>query len=253
MDIAANAGSRTEQRSKTPAGAYDRLFYSGASIALALLVFGGFAPTYYLRLPGGSAGATVSGGPLTPLVHLHAALFTGWVLLFIAQTALVASRRVAVHRRLGVAGAVLAAAMIAAGTAMAIATAKRGGAPAGIDPLAFLVIPIFDMVLFAGFITAALVQRRNREAHKRLMLLAYISIIVAAVARLPGLLPLGPLVFFGLGYGLVVLAAIYDLASRRRVHAVYLWGGALMLVSVPLRLALSGTGAWQRFAEFITR
>ncbi len=114
------------------------------------------------------------------------------MLLFIVQTALVAGRRVAVHRRLGVAGAVLAAAMIVAGTFTAIATAARGSAPAGVDPLAFLVIPVFDMILFAIFVTAALALRRDKEAHKRLMLLAYISIIVAAVARLPGVLRGGP-------------------------------------------------------------
>ena len=121
-----------------------------------------------LRFFGDGPQATLSGGPFTSLVHLHGAVFTAWVLLFIAQTVLVASHRVAVHRR-------------------------------GVDPLAFLAIPIFDMVLFATFVTAALVLRRDRETHKRLMLLAYLSIIVAAVARLPGVLPLGPLAFFGLG------------------------------------------------------
>jgi hypothetical protein len=186
-------------------------------------------------------------------VHLHGALFTGWVLLFIAQTALVASHRVAVHRRLGWAGTALAAAMILVGTSTAVATAKRGGAPPGVDPLAFLAIPIFDMLLFATFVTAALVLRRNRETHKRLMLLAYISIIVAAVARLPGLLPLGPLAFFGLGYFLLVVAVAYDLVSRRRVHRVYLWGGALMVASVPLRLMIADTGSWRAFAQMLTK
>jgi hypothetical protein len=184
---------------------------------------------------------------------VHGALFTAWVLLFIVQTALVASRRVAVHRRLGVAGAVLAAAMVVAGTIIAIATAARGSAPPGMDPLAFLVIPIFDMVLFATFVTAALALRRDKEAHKRLMLLAYVSIIVAAVARLPGVLPLGPAGFFGLSFLFVVAAGIYDFLSRRRVHKVYLWGGALILVSVPARLFISGTSAWRSLAELLTR
>jgi hypothetical protein len=175
------------------------------------------------------------------------------VVLFVAQTALVATHRVAVHRRLGLAGAALAAAMVLVGTLTAIATAKRGGAPPGVDPLAFLTIPIFDMVLFASFVIAALVLRRDKETHKRLMLLAYISIIVAAVARLPGVLPLGPLAFFGLGYSLVLVAIGYDLVSRRRVHKVYLWGGALMVASVPLRLILSDTGAWRAFAQILTR
>lgn len=160
--------------------------------ALGLTVVAGFASTYYLRFFTDGPRATLTGGPFTPLVHVHGVLFTAWVLLFIVQTALVASRRVAMHRRLGIAGAVLAAAMVVAGTFIAIASAARGSAPAGVDPLAFLVIPLFDMILFATFITAALARRRDREAHKRLMLLAYISIVVAAVARLPGVCHWGP-------------------------------------------------------------
>ena len=108
------------------------------------------------------------------------------------------------------------------------------------------------MVLFATFVTAALVLRRDRETHKRLMLLAYLSIIVAAVARLPGVLPLGPLAFFGLGYFLVVVAVGYDLVSRRRAHRAYRRGGALMVVSVPLRLVISDTGVWRVFAQMLT-
>src|SRR4029453_1308899 len=163
----------------------------------------------------------------TPALHVHGALFTAWVLLFVVQTALVSTHRVAVHRRLGVAGAVLAAAMVVAGTSAAIQLARRGGAPPGVEPLAFLVVPLFDMILFSGFVTAALLRRRNKEAHKRLMLLAYISIVVAAVARLPGILPLGPLVFFALAFVFVIAAAAYDVATRRRLHPVYVWGGAL--------------------------
>jgi hypothetical protein len=246
----------TRPAPQTPAreaGTHDRLFYGGMAIALGLTVFAGFASTYYLRFFTGGPKATLTGGPFTVLVHVHGVLFTAWVLLFIVQTALVASRRVAVHRRLGVAGAVLAAAMIAVGMFLAIATAAQGLAPAGVDPLAFLVIPIFDMVLFATFVTAALALRRDKEAHKRLMLLAYISIVVAAAARLPGVLPLGPPAFFGLSFLFVVVAGIYDFLSRRRVHKVYLWGGTLLIVSVPLRLVISGTDAWRALAELLTR
>ena len=150
------------------------------------------------------------------------------------------------------AGAALAAAMIAAGTSVAIFTAGRGGAPPGIDPLAFLAIPIFDMILFATFVTAAIALRRDKETHKRLMLLAYISILAAAVARLPRVAALGPPGFFGLAFLFLLTAVIYDLLSRRRVHKVYLWGGALLVMSVPLRLAISKTGAWLALARFLT-
>jgi hypothetical protein len=223
------------------------------AVAMGLTVFAGFASTYYLRFLVGGPSATLTRGPFTALVHAHGALFTAWVLLFIVQTALVASRRVAVHRRLGVAGAVLAAAMAGAGTLVAIATAARGSAPAGLDPLAFLVIPVFDMVLFTTFVTAALALRTDKEAHKRLMLLAYVSIVVPAVARLPGVLTLGAPAAFGLSFLFVVVAGIYDFLSRRRVHKVYLWGGALIAASVPVRLAISGTSAWRALAELLTR
>jgi hypothetical protein len=251
--MATAAAARNETpRDRASTGAYDRVFYGGMAVALALTVFSGFAPTYYARLLTGPK-ATVSGGPFTRLVHLHAALFTAWVLLFLTQTALVAARRVAVHRRLGVAGGVLAAAMVAAGTALAVATARRGGAPVGVDPLAFLAIPIFDMIVFSGFVTAALLLRRDKESHKRLMLLAYISIMAAAVARLPGVLPLGPPGFFGLAFSFALVAVAYDLVTRRRVHQAYAWGVPLLVASVPVRLMVSGTAPWRALGEFLTR
>jgi hypothetical protein len=234
-------------------GRHDRLFFGTMAIVLALIVFGGFGPTYYFRFFDGGPQATVSGKPFNVLVHLHGALFTSWVLLFIVQTALVASRRVALHRRLGVAGAILAAAMIVAGTLTAIDAARRGASAVGIDPLSFMAIPIFDMVLFAAFISAALVNRRRKELHKRLMLLAYSVLLTAAMARLPGVSPLGPLVFFGLSFLIVVCAALYDFVTRRQVHHVYLWGGALIFIMVPVRLAISGTAAWHDFAAFLIR
>ena len=246
------AVSTTVSRSVTT-GAYDRVFYSSLAIAMALIVFVGFAPTYYLRAFH-AAPVTVSGAAtLSPLAHLHGALFSVWVLLFVTQTALIANHRIRIHQRLGVAGAVVATAMVVVGFRTAIASAARGGAPPGADPLVFLAVPLFDMVLFAMFVGTALWYRRNKEAHKRLMLLAYISIITAAVARLPGVLPYGPLVFFGLTFILLLVGVIYDLASRRRIHRAYVWGGALLVASVPVRLMIAGTDAWMRIAQFLTR
>ncbi len=249
----ATVAATTPARNSPALGAFDRVFYSGMAIAMALTVFIGFAPTYYLRAWFGARPTVTGATTLSPLAHLHGALFTGWVLLFIVQTALVASHRTAVHRRLGIAGGVLAAAMVVVGVRTAIAAAARGAAPPGVDPLAFLSIPLFDMVLFATFAGAALWHRHRREAHKRLMLLAYISIIAAAVARFPGLLPYGPLVFFGLAFIFLLIAVTYDVVSRRRIHPTYIWGGALLVVSVPVRLMISGTEMWRGIAEFLTR
>jgi hypothetical protein len=234
-------------------GAYDRLFYCAMAAAMALTVLAGFGPTYYLRFLSGGPTTTISGGLFTTAVHVHGALFTAWVLLFVVQTTLVARRQVAVHRRLGFAGVALAAAMVGVGAYTAIEGAARGSAPPVVDPLAFLAIPLFDIVLFATFVTTAVVLRRDKESHKRLMLLAYVSIIVAAVARLPGVLLWGPPAFFGLAALFIVPGAVYDRVSRGQVHRVYVWGGALFVVSIPVRLLISGTAAWRAFAEFVTR
>lgn len=234
--------------------ARDRVFYCSMAILMALTVLVGFGPTYYYRFFSiDGPVATISGAPFTFLVHLHGFLFTGWVLLFIVQTSLIAGRRVKLHQRLGIGGAILAAAMVLIGASTAVAGARAGAAPPGVDPLVFLAIPLGDMALFAIFIGSALILRRKKESHKRLMLLAYVSILTAAVARWPGVLPLGPLAFYGFTFLFLAAAVAYDLATRRRVHAAYFWGGALLVLSVPMRLALSGTAAWLAFAEFLVR
>ena len=118
----------------------DRIFYSGMAILLALTVFAGFAPTFYLRAwfdcPVYSGERT-----LPPLAYVHGAVFSGWVVLFIVQAALVATRRVAMHRRLGMAGVLLAAAMIVVGLRAAFGAAARGSAPPGVDAITLLAVP----------------------------------------------------------------------------------------------------------------
>jgi FtsH-binding integral membrane protein len=243
----------TQRSEKYASAQYDRVFYSGMAALMALTVLCGFGPTYYLHAFDSASGVTISGAPITLLVHAHGAAFTGWVVLFVVQTALVARHRVAIHRRIGIAGALLATCMVVLGAVTAVKAAARGAAPAGIDPLSFLMIPLSDVVLFGTFVATALWRRRDREAHKRLMLLAYVSIIVAAVARLPGVLPLGPLAFFGLAFLFIAAGIAYDAVSRRRVHPVYVWGGGLFLLSVPVRLVVSQTDAWKGIAQSLVR
>jgi hypothetical protein len=234
------------------AGPRDRLFYSSLATAMALTVFLGFGQTYYFRLVADTP-TTLTGRPMTPTLHAHAIAFSAWVLLFLVQTLLVASRRVWVHRRLGYASMALAATMIVVGLRTAIQGAARGSAPPGVDSLTFLAVPFFDIVLFTGFVSAALLKRRDKEAHKRLMVLAYVSIITAAIARMPGILPLGPLVFFGLSFLFVIAGMVYDWTSRGRIHQVYKVGAPIIALSVPLRLAISGTPAWQAFARWLVQ
>lgn len=222
----------------------DRLFYSGIALAIAATVFTGFFATFYNR------GAGLP--PLSPLLIAHGIVFTVWVLLFVMQTSLVATRRVRVHQRVGIAGGFLALLMVGLGLAAAIAALRLGRAPIpGLDPRAFFAVPFFDMVLFAILIATGLSLRRDPEAHKRLMVLGMVAVIDAAVARLPFsfIMTGGPPIFFALTDLFIVAGVVYDLVTRRRVHRAYVWGGLLLVLSQPLRLAIGGTSAWLAFAD----
>lgn len=222
----------------------DRLFYSGMAILSAITVFAGFAPTYFLR--------SFSTQPsLKPLVHLHGAIFTAWVVLFVVQASLVATRRVALHRRLGVLGGVIAVLMVVVGTLTAVTAARSGNAPPGLPPLVFLVVPLGDLLVFATLVTSAILYRRKSEIHRRLMLLTMLALLTPAVARLP-FIPGNPLAFFGATDAFILVFLIYDWVTRGRVNRALATGAAFVIVSQPLRLVLGGTAAWMTFAKWVT-
>jgi hypothetical protein len=196
-----------------------RLFFGGMALAMALTTFVGFAHSYYLR-PAAAA-------PLSPLLHLHGAIMTAWMLLYMVQTALIAAHRVDVHRRLGIAGVVLAAVLIfvAAWASFVI----RGFTPK-------VVFSVGAVVMFVVYLTAGVVQRRNAQAHKRWMLLFTISLLPPAIARMH--LPFLPEGSVGPNLGglaFLVPAFAYDLATRRKIHPALLWGGLFMILMLPLR------------------
>ncbi len=83
-------------------------------------------------------------------------------------------------------------------------------------------------------------------------ILATFNLVTAAIARWPGVFPLGPLAFFGLTDLFIVALAIWDFRARGRLHPVTLWGGLLIIVSQPLRLMVSGTEGWLAFARWAT-
>lgn len=227
----------------------ERLFYGVMAAALVVTVFAGFARTYYLR-------PYFDAASLPPLLHLHGVVFTSWLVLLLAQTALVAAGRTDIHRRLGVAGVVLAALMVCVGVATAVIRAKAAEVPPGSpSPLVFLTIPLGDMVVFGTLVGAGFYFRRRADAHKRLMLLATIAILPAATARLPFafIQQTGPTAFFGLADLFLVPCLLYDLITRGRPHSATVWGGLLIVVSQPLRLMIGNTQAWLAFADWLTR
>lgn len=227
----------------------ERLFYTGMAVVFIITVFAGFARTYYLRPYFGTSS-------LPPLLHLHGLVFSSWLVLLVAQTSLVAAKRTDIHRRLGILGAVIAVLMVGIGTMTALIRAKMGGAPPGSpSPLAFLTIPLGDMLVFGILVGAGFYFRRRVDTHKRLMLLATIAILPAATARLPFafIQQVGPLAFFALADLFILACLIYDLVTRRRLHRATVLGGLLIVASQPLRLLLGTTQAWLTFAAWLTQ
>jgi hypothetical protein len=223
----------------------DRRFYTWAAMGAIAIVFAGFARTYFLKTSFGTPA-------LSTLVHVHGLVMTLWFTFFLMQVRLVAMRRTHLHRRTGVAGALVAAAVLIVGIATAITAAKLGRSP-GPPPLVFLVVPLGDMLVFALLVGAGLYLRSRPDMHRRLMLLSCVGMLTAAIARIPiGFIQAGGLpVFFGLT-DLVVLACVaYDTTRQRRLHPAFGWGMLLIVASQPLRLVLAGTTAWQQFASWL--
>lgn len=224
----------------------ERRFYAWGAAVIAVTALVGFARTYYLKTAFGTP-------PLSALLHAHAALMTAWVLLFFAQTRLIATGRTDLHRRVGVFGAALIAAIAIVGVAAAIESARLGLTFGDMPPHVFLVLPLGTVVVFVAIAGAAILYRRRSDFHKRLMLLATLSILTPAIARIPLLRAGGPPVFIGLTDAIVLAFVVWDTVRNRRLHPAFGWGTAFLIASQPLRIALGHSAAWGSFANWLTQ
>lgn len=229
--------------------ASERRFFSSMAVAMALVCFVGFAPSYYLK--------THFGTPqLKPLLHLHGLVFTMWMVLMVVQTSLISTAKVQLHRKLGVASIGLVVLMVLTGLAVTYGrgTTLTPGMPHEMI-LGFLAIPTVALLTFPTLIGVALYLRRNAAAHKRLMVIATTVFLSAAVHRLLMWLvdpAVTPPVFFGATDLFLVALVAYDLISRGRVHTATIWGGLSVLAAQVGSLLLAGTATWMTFAHWVT-
>ena len=232
------------------ARAFDRRLFLIAALLFPAIVLVGFAPTYYAKAWFGSPPLPSS------LVAVHGLLMTTWVALFITQVFLVSSKRIRLHQLLGYAGIGLVAGIVVTALPVALRAGKYGSAstPPGIPPLQFLVVPLFDLLVFALLFAAAVYYRKRPAAHKSLMLLLVISLLPPAVGRIQiaALQALGPLWFFGLPTLLALSCLVLDARRRGRVNRVFLAGTVLLIGSYVIRLAVMATPAWAAFAIWAT-
>jgi hypothetical protein len=236
-------------------------FYVWMAALFVAIAFGGFAETFWLQLPAG----TFTG---SPLLYLHGILFSAWTLFLLAQTWFAASGRMQQHRAWGLAGVSLATAMVFVGLATGIASMQKDVA-AGHGELgrAFAIVPLTAALVFAVLVAWAVATVKQPETHKRLMMLATLSILQAPIGRFffltvgggggpgsrPGSTPPElPTSTAGGGVvvGLLILAAIvHDWRTRGRPHPVYLFGGSAVVLIEVGRAFLGEAPLWQAIAR----
>jgi len=220
-------------------------FYIGISVLVAVIAAMGFWRTYFGPLLAGTVDAPT-------VIHFHAAVFSGWVALFAVQVLFAATGQIALHRRLGEVGIWYGVALIVVGLFTAFSQfADRVEAGRIEEAQTRLLGPLTDMIVFPIFFGAAVWYRRNSEVHKRLMLVATTTLLVAAAMRMSFLgEPLPRPTRIVIWFSPILLGIAYDLIAKRLVHPVYVIGlAALYLLS--MRGALVETDAWLAFSSWL--
>lgn len=209
----------------TPPRGKRTYFYLAMPVLMLAIALIGFWPQYYGRLLSGNA---LDIGSSHVLVHVHSSLFLGWLAILLTQASLVRSGRTDLHRRFGPAFAAYgygaAAVGAVAGVQLAAFRVTRGGA---LDEAAvFVAAPLLDMLMFSGFLTAAIIYRRRPEVHRTLMIFAAYSFAFIGLVRY--LVRIGALENLWLGTLLLVAPILacmaWEYAMRRRVHIVWFAG-----------------------------
>jgi len=226
----------------------ERIFFGTMAILLCVIVFIGFSPTYF------RAGMIHAPLP-SPILHIHGAAFTLWMLLYVIQTALIPAGKVAWHRSFGVVAFCLPPIMIVLGVIAAIDALHRRVSIGPLDPAVSLSIPLIGIAWFTVLIYASWRARRRPDAHKRLILLSTIALVDAALGRFPwsrmGMAPAAGAVT-GLGILILVLIA-YDLFSLHRIHRTTLWSAPITFAVGAFSVPIGMTPAWHHFAAFLDR
>jgi len=225
-----------------------RIYLPSACIA-ALIAIVGFWPTYFGPLVGGASAAL-------PIIHLHAAVFVGWLALVILQAVLAATGNLALHTKIGQVGFAYGVALILVGITTAFAhfdmRIDAGEIRSAQDQL---FVPLTDLMVFTPFFAAAWIYRRRPEVHKRLIIVATTILLIAAVHRMTFILgarPIPPARLLLVWLAPIYMGMIFDAVKRRFVHPVYLLGIAAIVYLKFFRVPLFESEAWATFTGWLT-
>lgn len=223
-------------------------FFPVIAIVLVAFMVIGFSRTYYLRFLSDRP-------PLHLILHIHGLVFSAWLALFVAQTQLIAARRVDLHRKLGLTGVFLAVLVVATGVAsMFVSAATPRMTQLGVTAAQASIVPILSILPFVILVTAGVAWRRRASLHKRLMLLAMISVLGPPTARLIVMLggrPHALLIQMSVIAVFVAACLVYDWRKNRIVHPVFAIGGIVLVLLWPVRFAIARSEWWRPIGEWI--
>ncbi|MES1265271.1 MAG: hypothetical protein ABUU24_06425 [Variovorax sp.] len=223
-------------------------FYPVVALVLAALVLVAFARTYYLRY-------WFDVPPITVLLHLHSIVFTAWVVLFVIQTRLIAKQDYRTHMQLGIAGIGVAVLVVILGVATAVVSASAPRVrPMGMNSQQFVFVPLLAISSFAILVAAAVALRKRAQLHKRLMMLAMISVLGPPIARLIMVTQTGKYflaIQMAVPAAFIVWCLVGDWTKYRVVHPIYSIGGAILVLSWPLRVWVAQTPAWENVGRWL--
>jgi hypothetical protein len=219
-----------------------RIAYMAVSLLMTSIAIIGFWRLYF--------GPLVFGTLVQPLlIHIHAIVFTGWLVLFFLQAYFAATKRIRLHLAVGKAGIGYGVLLIVVGLTTGVIRAEAS--PPGRAEQLLLAITQ-DMLMFAGFFGAAIWHRKKPRLHRPLMVVAASSLLVAAVARMGPFLPADPyrapvaLLIWSLP---VLVAMVHEFRTTRRVHPVY-WIGLMVFIVRRYNVALlAQTDGWRNVAH----
>jgi hypothetical protein len=218
----------------------DQYFYFAMALLFPVVVVWGFSRTVNESL----LHAAI---PRPLILWFHGAVFSGWVVFYMFQSVLVRTQNVKWHRFFGWFGAALGAAMVPLGIATAIVMGRFDTYQLHLpDSEPFLIIPFYDIAVFATLLTLAIAWRKKPELHRRLLFIATCLLLEAAFARFDflfdhNLFPFCPDLLIGLG-------VVRDLLVNRRIHRVY-------LIALPVLIVVQGlvTLIWRSEAAWWVR
>ena len=221
-------------------------YYVGAAIGVIIVVLAGFSIDVPLLSHLGS---------LSVLVRAHGLIMLTWVALFFVQALLVARHRVDLHMRLGIFGAALAVAVVVTDTATVITASRLGGdhMPPHMPAPLFLALGMFNLFTFAVLVGAALILRKRRsDWHKRLMLLAVLLLLDAALARFINVYTPWKVDASTVRNLFVLTCVAVDAFHHRRLHPAFVIGGALVIANDYLATWMAATPAWLHLSQTLS-